>query len=43
MARALVGSLTFSTVITLVILPSIYLMLDDMRIWSRRILRAATR
>ncbi len=43
MARAIVGGLTFSTVITLVILPSIYIMLDDMRIWSRRIVRAATR
>jgi len=41
MARANVGGLTFSTVITLVILPSIYIMLDDMRIWSRRIVRAA--
>ncbi len=43
MARAIVGGLTFSTVITLIILPSIYIMLDDVRIWSRRIVRAATR
>ena len=41
MARAIVGGLTFSTVVTLVILPSIYIMLDDLRIWSRRIARAA--
>ena len=43
MARAIVGGLMFSTVVTLVILPSIYVMLDDMRIWNRRIVRAMTR
>ncbi len=41
MARAIVGGLTFSTAITLIILPSIYIMLDDVGIWSRRIVRAA--
>lgn len=41
MARAIVGGLLFSTLVTLVILPSIYVMLDDMRAWSRRILKAA--
>ena len=43
MARAIVGGLLFSTVVTLVILPSIYIMLDDLRIWGRRIVRAVTR
>lgn len=38
MARAIVGGLTFSTVITLVILPSIYIILDDIKRWSARIL-----
>jgi HAE1 family hydrophobic/amphiphilic exporter-1 len=42
MARAIVGGLAFSTFITLVILPSIYVMLDDLRYWSRRVVRAAT-
>ena len=42
MARAIVGGLAFSTFITLVILPVIYLMLDDLRRWSRRIVRVAT-
>lgn len=42
MARAIVGGLTFSTVVTLVILPTIYIMLDDMREWSRRLVHAAT-
>lgn len=37
MARAIVGGLTFSTIITLVILPAIYLILDDMKLWASRI------
>lgn len=40
MARAIVGGLAFSTVITLVILPSIYIILDDIKRWGQRILRA---
>lgn len=43
MARAIVGGLTFSTVVTLVILPTIYIILDDLREWSRRIVHAAKR
>jgi HAE1 family hydrophobic/amphiphilic exporter-1 len=42
MARAIVGGLAFSTFITLVILPVIYLMLDDLRRWSRRVVQVAT-
>ena len=41
MARAIVGGLAFSTIITLLILPTIYCILDDLRNWSRRILGAA--
>lgn len=41
MARAIVGGLTFSTVITLVILPTIYVLLDDMKRWSTGLLQAA--
>lgn len=37
MARAIVGGLTFSTVVTLVVLPSIYIILDDFKIWASRI------
>ena len=37
MARAIVGGLTFSTVVTLIVLPSIYIILDDIKIWSSRI------
>lgn len=41
MARAIVGGLAFSTVVTLLVLPTIYVMLDDLRSWSSRIIRAA--
>lgn len=37
MARAIVGGLTFSTVVTLIVLPSIYIILDDIKIWRQRI------
>ena len=37
MARAIVGGLAFSTIITLLVLPTIYVLLDDLRIWSSRI------
>lgn len=41
MARAIVGGLTFSTIVTLLVLPSIYVILDDISVWSRRVIRAA--
>ncbi|RNC79689.1 MAG: efflux RND transporter permease subunit [Balneola sp.] len=37
MARAIIGGLTFSTVVTLVVLPSLYIILDDLKIWAGRI------
>jgi HAE1 family hydrophobic/amphiphilic exporter-1 len=37
MARAIVGGLAFSTLITLLVLPTIYALLDDLGAWSRRI------
>ncbi|MDX1586677.1 MAG: efflux RND transporter permease subunit, partial [Balneolaceae bacterium] len=40
MARAIVGGLTFSTVITLIILPTVYIMLDDLKLWAGRVWRA---
>ena len=42
MARAIVGGLTFSTVVTLVILPAIYVYLDDVRTWGLRTARSAS-
>jgi HAE1 family hydrophobic/amphiphilic exporter-1 len=35
MARAIIGGLTFSTVVSLLVLPSLYCWLDDLRSWSR--------
>jgi len=37
MARAIIGGLTFSTIVTLIVLPSIYIILDDIKIWRQRI------
>ncbi|MCK4537424.1 MAG: efflux RND transporter permease subunit [Candidatus Krumholzibacteria bacterium] len=39
MARAIVGGLTFSTLVTLLILPTIYVMLDNLRNYSKSIVR----
>ncbi|MEO7324971.1 MAG: efflux RND transporter permease subunit [Dokdonella sp.] len=38
MARAIAGGLTFSTIVTLLALPCIYSLLDDSRLWMRRVL-----
>ncbi|MEM9301656.1 MAG: efflux RND transporter permease subunit [Pseudomonadota bacterium] len=44
MARAIVGGLVFSTVISLCVLPTIYVTLDDLRIWGgNRVRRARER
>ena len=43
MARAIVGGLAFSTVITLVILPAVYLFFDELRTWGRNLAHATTR
>jgi len=43
MARAIVGGLTFSTIVTMIVLPTIYIMLDDLKNWSRFVLKSATR
>ncbi|MBD3424529.1 MAG: MMPL family transporter [Candidatus Latescibacteria bacterium] len=39
MARAIVGGLTFATMVTLLILPTIYCLLDDLRLWARYVVR----
>ncbi|VAW33129.1 RND multidrug efflux transporter; Acriflavin resistance protein [hydrothermal vent metagenome] len=35
MARAIIGGLTFSTIVSLLVLPSLYCWLDDLRIWTK--------
>jgi hydrophobic/amphiphilic exporter-1 (mainly G- bacteria), HAE1 family len=42
MARAIVGGLAFSTIITMLVLPSIYLALDSLRTWTANVLQFAT-
>lgn len=41
MARAIAGGLIFSTLVTLLALPVIYALLDDLRMWTRRVIRDA--
>ena len=38
MARAIAGGLLFSTVISLIVLPTIYSLLDDASLWAKRVL-----
>ena len=35
MARAIIGGLTFSTIVSLLVLPSLYCWLDDLRSWAK--------
>ena len=42
MARAIIGGLTFATVVSLIVLPTIYLALDDVGHWGRRVFRRAS-
>ena len=42
MARAIIGGLTFSTVISLVVVPYIYVLLDSLRDWVSEVRRRAT-
>jgi HAE1 family hydrophobic/amphiphilic exporter-1 len=42
MARAIIGGLTFATAVSLIVLPTIYLALDDVGHWGRRVVRRAT-
>jgi HAE1 family hydrophobic/amphiphilic exporter-1 len=41
MARAIVGGLAFSTIVTMLVLPSIYLALDSLREWSAKVVGSA--
>jgi HAE1 family hydrophobic/amphiphilic exporter-1 len=41
MARAIAGGLVFSTLVSLLVLPVIYALLDDMSLWSKRMLHEA--
>jgi HAE1 family hydrophobic/amphiphilic exporter-1 len=41
MARAIAGGLVFSTLVSLLVLPTIYSLLDDMSLAMKRVLREA--
>ncbi len=41
MARAVIGGLLFATVVSLLVLPTIYLALEDLGHWGRRVLERA--
>jgi HAE1 family hydrophobic/amphiphilic exporter-1 len=41
MARAIAGGLIFSTLVSLLVLPTIYSLLDDMSLWAKRVVREA--
>ena len=41
MARAIIGGLAFSTIISLLVLPTIYVLLDDLGFWSSKVMAAA--
>jgi multidrug efflux pump subunit AcrB len=41
MARAIVGGLAFSTIVTLLVLPRIYVLLDDWRLWAGKLIGRA--
>ena len=42
MARAIIGGLTFSTVVSLLVLPSLYCWFDDLRHWTADRFKTAT-
>jgi HAE1 family hydrophobic/amphiphilic exporter-1 len=41
MARAIAGGLAFSTIVSLLFLPTIYALFDDIRNWGGKRIRAA--
>ena len=43
MARAIIGGLLFSTVVSLIMLPTIYVLLDNLRRWARAIWKSTER
>ena len=43
MARAIIGGLAFSTVVSLLVVPALYIYFDNLAAWSRRVMRTARR
>jgi len=43
MARAIIGGLAFSTVVSLFVVPALYIYFDKLAAWGRKVLRTARR
>ncbi len=41
MARAIIGGLAFSTVVSLLVVPALYIYFDNLAAWSRKVMRTA--
>jgi HAE1 family hydrophobic/amphiphilic exporter-1 len=41
MARAIIGGLAFSTIVSLLVVPALYIYFDKIAVWGRRVMRAA--
>lgn len=41
MARAIIGGLAFSTVVSLLVVPALYIYFDDLAAWGRKVMRTA--
>ena len=41
MARAIIGGLAFSTVVSLLVVPALYIYFDNLSAWGRKVMRAA--
>jgi HAE1 family hydrophobic/amphiphilic exporter-1 len=43
MARAIIGGLAFSTVVSLFLVPALYTYFDELAAWGRKVMRTARR
>ncbi len=43
MARAIIGGLAFSTVVSLLVVPALYVYFDNLAAWGRKVMRTARR
>jgi HAE1 family hydrophobic/amphiphilic exporter-1 len=41
MARAIIGGLAFSTIVSLLVVPALYVYFDDLAGWTRKVIRTA--
>ena len=41
MARAIIGGLAFSTVVSLLVVPALYIYFDNLAAWGRKVMRTA--